>query len=507
VKRVLLVVIDGWTPRLFGPLLEGGELPTFAALAARGWLTLDGVSIFPSITPAATAAIVTGGYPCNHGISGMSWWNPSTGDVSYFGDDVSTVLRRGPGDFMRDFLLRLNGDRLGAPTLFEIVERRGRRAGCINHLVFRGDREHQISNPWMLRLLPSIGRGPVVHGPSWLCLGDFVSDTGEDVDLSSSAGVFNRFGMNDEGTERFLMDVPDPSTLPDFTVAYFADYDFDSHDRGPEPALSTLRRLDERLARIFEHWGGLDRVLAEMSVVMTADHGHSVIGDGEDAGIELEPLLTGYACADPATGWQNGDELLVCPNMRTAEVFHRSGESRELQRVAERLLSDQRVDQVIWRDSEDEYTHFRVLTADRGALTFRRANRGEGVQDDYGAPWELSGDPRALDLTTTDGRVAYGAYPNALERIACGIDYPRVGRLFVTARPGYEFRMTGQSVHNGAGSHGTLHVEDSRVPIMVTPSGRWAAPGPAARIVDVTPICCELLDIPFRWRSGEARAT
>ena len=81
-KRVLLIVIDGCTPTVLGPAIERGDLPLFAELTAGGRLALDCVSIFPSITPAATASIVTGQYPAGHGISGMSWWNPNTGEVS-----------------------------------------------------------------------------------------------------------------------------------------------------------------------------------------------------------------------------------------------------------------------------------------------------------------------------------------------------------------------------------------------------------------------------------------
>ena len=70
--------------------------------------------------------------------------------------------------FAGGFLLRLNGERLHAPTLFERVERAGRRAGCFNHLIFRGDVAHEVSPPLLLKLLPSVSGPLTVHGPSWL---------------------------------------------------------------------------------------------------------------------------------------------------------------------------------------------------------------------------------------------------------------------------------------------------------------------------------------------------
>lgn len=223
-------------------------------------------------------------------------------------------------EFLRGFLVRLNGERLLAPTLFQVVERQRRRAACFNHLIFKGDVAHEVSPPLILRLFPSTGSALTVQGPSWLCLGDFVATTGRRHDLDARGGVLNRFGLDDEGTAGFLLDLPDARSLPDFTVAYFPDHDYDSHDRGPRRALDTLRRLDERLAAILHDWGGLDRVLADTCIVIAADHSHSDVSGDERAGIVLDELLRGYRCADPASGWQHGDDVLLCPNLRSAEI-------------------------------------------------------------------------------------------------------------------------------------------------------------------------------------------
>ena len=94
-KRTLLFVVDGCTSRVLRSMIRDGALPTIEALRARGALAYDCVSVFPSITPAATASIVTGRYPEGHGIAGMSWWDPSTDRVSYYGDDVWTMTTCG----------------------------------------------------------------------------------------------------------------------------------------------------------------------------------------------------------------------------------------------------------------------------------------------------------------------------------------------------------------------------------------------------------------------------
>src|SRR5688572_11893328 len=93
------------------------------------------VTIFPSITPAATASIVTGAYPSEHGIVGASWYDEARQHVAYYGDDFWTFAKQGYAAFLRDFLVHLNGDRLKTPTLFELVERAHRPASCVNYLI------------------------------------------------------------------------------------------------------------------------------------------------------------------------------------------------------------------------------------------------------------------------------------------------------------------------------------------------------------------------------------
>src|SRR5688500_1601995 len=133
------------------------------------------VSSFPSITPAATAAIITGAYPAQHGIVGASWFEKDANRVAYYGDDMWVAAREGFGAFLRDFLVHLNGDRLTAPTLFELVEQAGRSAACLNYLVFRGLVRHPVNVPWLLALLPGVPLTETVDGPTHLALGDFVT--------------------------------------------------------------------------------------------------------------------------------------------------------------------------------------------------------------------------------------------------------------------------------------------------------------------------------------------
>src|SRR5262245_26111989 len=224
--NVLLVVIDAATPHVVCPAIRTGRLPTRQRLAEAGDMHEASVTIFPSITPAATASIITGGYPAEHGIAGASWYDEQRREVAYYGDDFWVIARKGFGEFVRDFLLRLNGDRLQAPTLFEIVERSGRLAACLNYLVFRGNAPHKARIPVLMAALPGVPFTETVEGPSLLCLGDFIS--GPPVHgrrLQEKGGLLHRFGMDDASTGALLRDLTSKGPLPDFTVAYFADND------------------------------------------------------------------------------------------------------------------------------------------------------------------------------------------------------------------------------------------------------------------------------------------
>ena len=172
--KVLLVVIDAATSRVVIPAIKTGQLPTMQRLAEAGGLH-ESVTMFPSITPAATASIITGHYPAGSGIVGASWFDEAADRVAYFGDDFWVVAREGFRHFLNDFLTGLNGDRLKAPTLFQHVERAGKSAMCLNYLVFKGDTDYTVKLPLMLAVLPGVDRKVVIQGPSMMCLGDFVA--------------------------------------------------------------------------------------------------------------------------------------------------------------------------------------------------------------------------------------------------------------------------------------------------------------------------------------------
>jgi arylsulfatase A-like enzyme len=505
--RVLLIVIDAATPRVVCPAIKTGQLPTMQRLVERGRLS-ETVTIFPSITPAATTSIITGGYPSATGIVGASWFDTERNEVAYYGDDFWVIVREGFRPFLEDFLVRLNGDRLKVPTLFERVESSGRIAACFNYLVFKGVNEHTVRIPLPLALLPGVRRKETIKGPTVFCLGDFVATRSlRGKPLVDKGGLLHRFGMDDASTGELLVEMAEDGAFPDFTVAYFADNDYRSHEVGPYPALPVVERVDRALGRRFDAAGGMDRLLDDMFVLITSDHGHcEILSDADRASIHLNQELADFKQAVLGKPWANDDEIMICPNMRSAQVYVHKDDASVLPRVVDRALHDRRVEHVLWCKGKSAAGD-RCYTAAsaRGHLDFWRGESGpQHANDAFGTAWSWRGDLQVLDARVEDGRLVWSEYPNAFERLAGVLDAPNSGTLWLTARPGSEFEVPGSKTHLGGGSHGGLHALESMCPLIVAGPRTVNLPR-EIRSVDIAPLCLELLGMPTDVKVGDPR--
>ena len=504
--KVLLIVIDAATSRVVAPAIKTGQLPTMQRLAELGRLH-ESVTMFPSITPAATASIITGQYPAASGIVGASWYDEASEKVAYFGDDFWVVAREGFRPFLRDFLIGLNGDRLKAPTLFQQVERAGKTALCLNYLVFKGDVEYTVKIPLMLSMLPGVPRTEVIQGPSVFCLGDFVATrTMRGKPLVDKSGVIHRFGMDDASTGLLLAEVAEDRAFADFNVAYFADNDYRSHEIGPHAALKVVAEVDRALACMFEAAGSMERMLHDTYVIITSDHGHcEIVDDAERATIHLDAALGEFKQAALGQPWQDGDEIMICPNMRAVQVYLRRHDESSLQRVIERALEDRRVDHAFWGVEGDRPGRRYAARNAHGQIDFWRGSGGDhSAKDAFGTTWSWQGELGVLDAHVEDGSLLWEDYPNAFERIAGAIDAPNSGDVWFTARPGCEFEVPGGAAHVGGASHGGLHALESLCPFLIAGPTKVDLPR-QFRSVDIAPLCLQLLGVSAPYRVGDPR--
>jgi hypothetical protein len=408
------------------------------------------------------------------------------------------IRSRGVVNYFRDFGHRLNSDRLQAETIFDQVEAKHLHSGCINLMWHRGGYSHPISSPLWLRPLFYAAHLETVQGPKVLKLGDVVSSESREVNRASKrySGLWRRYGFNDAATEAFLLSLIETKNLPDLTVAYFPDNDFRSHKIGPwKTAEDSLERFDNFLARLVKLAGGWEAFHEQYAVIIVGDHAHCrVIPDKGESSIDVEPLFKGLQLVDSSFDIRPDDQLAVCANMRSLVVYPLK-EDILADEVSQRLLQDERVDQVFWTQSvssSPERLKYSVETHDRGRLEFMRVQHGpaephfQRTQDEFGNQWLISGDYRALDLQVdSQGRIQYGDYPNALERIEGSFASKNL-LIWATALPGYEFKTELSQLH-AKGSHGALHAMDSDGAVI---SGPLHTPfSPVIRAVDIMDLC------------------
>jgi hypothetical protein len=356
----------------------------------------------------------------------------------------------------------------------------------------------------MLKLIPGAPPHFTLCGPSHLLLGDWVSTPGPAGSvMSPSGGARHRFGMDDASTIRLLHQIADTRDAGDFVLAYFADNDYRSHEVGPLAAVPVIERIDKGLGEFFDRMGGMDRFLSEYAVILTSDHSHcDIVQSKREASIELQGLLADFTHARLADGWRGGGEIMICPNMRAAQIYFKVVSTPVLERATAAVLTDTRVDQVIWqaRALEPSLPGFRIATRDRGKLHFwlgdPHAVPGAATAvDDHGNAWNWRGDLATVDARVENGRLVYGDYPNALERLAGGVGFDDGGDLWVTAKPGYEFAVPGGDVHHGGASHAALHALDSTTPVLLAGAPEGIRLPAHFRSVDVAPLVLKILGI------------
>jgi hypothetical protein len=199
---------------------------------------------------------------------------------------------------------------------------------------------------------------------------------------------------------------------------------------------------------------------------------------------------------------------MICPNMRAAQIYMHEPEPQMAARLVAAVLRDSRVDLAIRRSSAtNPGLPGYIVTGQKGEVWFARgehSGRGSYAKDAFGAPWTWSGDSTALDFEVGGGRVEYGDFPNAFERIAGVLDLDQAGDVWVTAKPGCEFRVPGGDAHVGGASHGGLHALDSLSPVIV------AGPAPVLlprhlRSIDLAPLVTWLLGMQMRYSVGDPR--
>jgi len=270
-----------------------------------------------------------------------------------------------------------------------------------------------------------------------------------------------------------------------FTVVYFFKGDSVAHHRGIAAQREYVATLDGYVEDMFKAAGGPEKVLEEYAVLALSDHGHTPLLPDRRRYVRLGRILGDRASVGVRARFGPGTEIVAVPNGRSAFLYLAEGVDHA--EVVADLLSRRGIDLAAWR--EDGWGVVRRLGRELRFRPKEEAEDGSGdeAQDASGRSWGLSGDPRALDLEVVEGKIRYGEYPDALERLWGCLLSPRCGDVVLSATPGHTFGEISGTFHAGS-DHGSLHASDSNV-FMLAAGFSESVEGFAAprRITDVAP--------------------
>ncbi|MBA3610175.1 MAG: alkaline phosphatase family protein [Rubrobacter sp.] len=476
-KPALLLALDGIRPDVLRAAIREGDAPNLGAIAKRGEAVWDAVSVFPSITPAATAAIATGESPAGSGILGHAWYDRNEERVIVYGAKTGTVIGSGPIKVFHNNVWRMNRDHLSAPTIFEDLHDSGIDGACVNFPVRRGPHAHPVRMKSVQGYMKN-GRylGNTVDGPKEYYMGDlFYSRPTVVSGRKGSGGLRRSAGINDEYAAEvgamFLKEKPAP-----FNLVYFFKGDSITHHQGLAAQRAWVPIADAYVGRIFEAGGGVDQVLDEYAVLALSDHGHDPL-HRTGRFVELGEAGNSRIATGPNVRFGPGVDALAVQNGRAAMIYLKDPTAAAQEAVADRFVNRRGVDLAAW--VSDGWLHVRRPSRE---LRFRPGV--VGPSDSFGRRWQVRGDLLTLDLTVADGGLRCGDYPDALERLWGSLTSPRCGDVVLSATPGHTFGEVTGGYHE-ASDHGSLHANDSNV--FVLASG-VAAP---QRITDVAPTLLE----------------
>ena len=458
-KKVILCVIDSFHPQVLAECFSRGWVPALQFLRDEGYYHNDCVSVFPTMTPTAAAAISTGRHPDMHRIPGFIWYDETNKRIVNYGATPMAIYRVGVRTVLEELIYNLNLKHLNAkiPTVFETLSQHGISTGCINFFIHRGTTEYKTKIPVTMQMLSKFNwQQQTISGPDQLVLGKVVCPAWLD-QAGAPAAPWNKYGINDLFSGYALKEMVRQNKLPQFTLAYFPDTDAMAHDHGPLDTHKSIRRVDKQIAAILDLYENWHKALDELAFIIVGDHSQTLIGRTRNHLINLQAMLSEFK--QLRLGFVLTDEqLVISPNERMAILDFPDAQIKD--DVVKRLVKEYRITQIVWKEA-DEY---RVLKGGTGQkLSFRQ---GGSYWDRSGMSWAWSGDLGVLDYRIQGRQLIDGDYPDAFYRIKTAMDGCPRG-LLLSAFPGYEFRGEHAPLHPGGGSHGSLHKKDSVVPLII----------------------------------------
>jgi hypothetical protein len=498
-KKLVLTYVDSLRTDMLQRAIAEGRAPTFGTLVERGVLIEDCVSSFPSVTPVASAEMVTGVGADRHWISGMNWYHRLERRYVEYGSSLEATRAFGVFRALYDLVYNMNLSHLSpeVETVFESLEDAGARTACTPFLIYRGRQRHEVSLEGLLKRAVDVTKLKFHHhtwGPTDLFYGDLYAS--REVPCKSTSIPGNRDGYAACCSAELMKE-----DLYDFLLLSLPDNDHYSHQHGPEASVESIAKADAAFATFAEEAGSLDEFLDTHAVILLADHAQTDV----HRGLPLAELLAAeWSVLQPSEEKPELAQLAVSPTGRAAHVYLLPGEGERAEplEVAARLGVIEGVDLVCRLEGADGMPlrregpgmpaaggEWAVVERGEAALRFRPGGK---VGDLRGGSWEVEGDLEALAATITERRgsfqtdsdrkeprnerrIASETYPDPLARVWSALTAPHSGDFILSLAPGFEAVDWGGVSHAGGGSHGALHAGDSLGPLLFVGCGPGSA--------------------------------
>jgi len=480
--KVVLLIVDSLMDKPLREAVKSGKAPAFDFLMKRGRYQSHVVSTFPTMSVAIDSTLLTGTHPDRHHIPGLVWYNEKANRIVNYGSGPMEMLKLGTGQVMLDGLIQLNNAHLNpqVPTIHEQLAAKGMQTASINALLYRGTVRHTLSLPPALAAVTSIPSKLETKAPPFFSLGALAL---LDNANRKHAAAWNKFGINDTFTAEEMESLIKQKKLPSLTVAYFPGNDTSAHRNGPKE-IDGIIRADKQLQKVFDAFGPWDNAVKNIVWIVLGDSGQTAIdADRGRAVIDLRDSLQAFRIPKLSAPIGGADEIVLAVNERMAYVYALKPEL-SLAQVAEQLRRDERIDVIAWKEND-------VIRVRSGGKSGNLSYKSGGVErDSYGQSWSIQGDRSLLGISTAKSGIAYGDYPDALQRLSAALNSHAGRYLIATAKPGCELVGEGSPTHLGGGGHGSLHAQDSFVPMIIVGTDTNPA---YMRLVDLSPWIMQLV--------------
>lgn len=483
-RKLVLAYVDSLRTDMLLATAAEGRAPTLSRLVKRGTLIPDCASSFPSVTPVASAEMVTGVAADGHWIPGMNWYHRVERRYVEYGSSIAATRAFGFFRSLHDLVYNMNLAHLNprAETIFETLDDQGIDTASTPFLIYRGRHRHDVSVAGITGKAVEAGLLKFHYGtwgPKELFYGDLYSS------METPCRATNVPGRRDAYSSCCAAELIARDRF-DFLLLSFPDNDNYSHRHGPESSGDSIERVDIALAEVIRAAGGTGKFLERYALILLADHAHTAVSEELDL---IARMRKRWRVLGPSDDQPERAELAVSPTSRAAHIYllDHTGVpgviARRHRQVREHAAAIDGVELVIW--SEDLAGTPRAGAPGTGSggmnvvveragrrLDFRPAPASspaadrETVLDRRGRAWSISGNLEALEGLVEAGVLRTPLYPDALGRLWAAAAGPHSGDIMVSLAPGFECVDWGGVTHVPGGSHGSLRREDSEGPLL-----------------------------------------